>query len=710
MMGVWIKEPTFADPERIRPLIERLGREGYDAIRIFPRQTVLFHTDPRVIEAVGAVVEMAHKVGLKAGFDCEPHTHQVGHDMGIRSPRDMGYRVVPVRGSLVDGRYTLRVPFPNGCQVVARIDAFVVLNGKATKVDFSDAQRAQEFEYLDSGFTERTDGHDPHRPAQPKMFETYAGRLAGHRGGELLALFSFEDNMLVDFWSDACESYYTQLVQAYAKIPLDGIGWDEPFAQVDWSHYRFGPATAAAFKRLKGYDLVDEWWRLECGGCAPENTRTRMDYYHVLNEGSFKAQSHFNELAKATWGQDIFLGTHHTWCGEGHINDYRAGAVDYFRLGECMDAGYTDTPWYFERSMYYAYTLGSSLGRLSPTKCTEMNVWSWKPTNTHVDHCTRILSLMNLNWFNIWCGDAADTTLYPQHYTYAECVKDMLRNRKAREILDTATPVVDIAIWHGWEGVASHNRTDYAFAQKDFYLHSGSELFTRSIPHDYIDSRLLADGSVKEGRLHTRLGSYAVVILPFALALPEKAWLNLVAMAEAGGHILFTGIAPQQTTEGKSLVEEFARRAGVTPQRYEEIHARLQSVYRIPSTDSFRLEVRTEVDVTDGAPWINSEGNPCGGSGMGGHFHYWSEFAPTWELAEFLARVSPPAPVHCLGEGLIWRLYKTDGGHKLAVAATKNRTRLKALVSFQGKTMDLDTGSLAIIDLPDKGEWKVIPL
>jgi len=144
IMGLWIKEPSIADPERMRPLIRRLAADGYDAIRIFPRHTVLFHTDPRVVEAVGAMVAMAHEAGIKAGLDCEPHAHQAGHDMGIRHPRGMGTRIVPARTVLADGRYTLRVSWPRSCQQIpylARVDAFALKDGKARRVDVSGAQR-----------------------------------------------------------------------------------------------------------------------------------------------------------------------------------------------------------------------------------------------------------------------------------------------------------------------------------------------------------------------------------------------------------------------------------------------------------------------------------------------------------------------------------------------------------------------------------------
>lgn len=474
-MGYWIKEPTILDPERARAQINRLAAEGYDAIRIFPRHITISHLDPRTVNAVGEIVKMAHGTGMKAALDCEPHGHQIGRDMGGRFPAGMGERLVAVRGTLRDGHFVLRSPWPRsgqGIPMLLGVEAAFVLHGEqAERIEPLEYVRNQEQEWHDSGFTERTNYHDPHRKLVATMGDNLFGRLENYRDGELLAFLLYQDTQLIDFWSESTAAYYDQLLDAYRNVPLDGIGWDEPFADMDWSHYRYGRAFAAAFKKLHGYELRPQLYLLENGAFTPDALKIRMDYYYALNEGSFHAQALVVAKAKKLWGEQILLGSHHTWSGEGHINDYRAGAVDYFRLGENMDAGYADCPWYFERSMYYVYVLGGSLGRLSPSNCTEMNVWTSKPTVSQTDYNTRLLAMMRLNWFNIWFGDASDTTLYPDHYTYPACVEFMHRNQRVQALLADAVPVVETAVWHGWEGIMAINRADYAFAQKDFFLY-----------------------------------------------------------------------------------------------------------------------------------------------------------------------------------------------------------------------------------------------
>ncbi|MEI8341759.1 MAG: hypothetical protein WCH43_09525 [Verrucomicrobiota bacterium] len=710
VMGFWFKEPTIIDPETARPKIKRLAEEGYDAIRIFPRHLAMYYTAPRVISTVDKLVEMAHSYGLKAGMDCEPHTAMTGREIGSRNPESTACRLVAVRGAVVNGHFTLHCPVASGT-LSPRYDgieaAFLIQGGKVTRIHDLDCTHNQELEYHDSHFTERTNGHDPHRPAVGRMYDNLAGRLAGNPSGELLLFARYQDATLIDFWASATTDYYDQLIDAYKHIPLDGIGWDEPFAECDWSHYRYGRATVDAFRRLCGYDLVDRLHHLEDGSFGMEAQRTRIDYYHTLNEGSFQAQKRFNDKARATWGKDIFTGTHHTWNGEGHINDYRAGAIDYFRLNENMEVGYADCPWYFERSMYYVYVLGSSLGRLTPLGASELNVWSNKPTVSQTDYNTRLLSMMRLNWFNIWVGDTGDTTLYPDHYSYPMCVKAMQRNQKTQAILADAKPVIDIAVWHGWEGVMGMNRADYAFAQKDFFLYSCTELFLRNIAYDFVDSRLIAEGTVKDGRLHTKLGSFRLLVLPFANVLPEAAWEKVKELSKQGGEVLFVGTPLCGSREGRNLEAEFAGLAGMKALPMETFHAYVNSTCQLPSHDSFPLEVRVPVDVDGGKPWINTENETCGSSAQGGHFHYWSEMAPRAEFANWV-EAKIPQPLKVESDSVLARLYKQpDGSHLISLAALRDRT-LGGRVQFGSTCLQLEGGVLAIVQIATDGTSKVL--
>ena len=106
-------------------------------------------------------------------------------------------------------------------------------------------------------------------------------------------------------------------------------------------------------------------WLLDEPQITPEAVKVNLDYYRTLNEGIFQAQKHVCDMARAKCGAGAIFGTHHTWVGEGGIGDFRAGAVDYFRLNENMDAGYTDGVWWFDGCIDYVYALGASLGRLT---------------------------------------------------------------------------------------------------------------------------------------------------------------------------------------------------------------------------------------------------------------------------------------------------------------------------------------------------------
>ncbi len=281
-----------------------------------------------MVEAVGRVVEIAHSRKVKVVLDCEPHAEPVAWDMGNLYPDAIGMRVVRGEAELVDGRFHVRVRAPKGMgdrsHFQGVLAAFVERGGKPVRVeDFHvEGHRIVTESYL-NGFTTKSHSYQEGRPADMQLWVHLRGCVPDVRQGRLSVYASFFDPRVIDFWSDGCRRYFDRLLDCYRDIPLDGVGWDEPGHGGDWSCYLSGRSFQAAFEKINGYSLCSHWSLLDVAGAGADSTKVRLDYYRTLNEGIFRAQRNLNAKATELFGDSLIWGTHHTWQGEGNINDYR---------------------------------------------------------------------------------------------------------------------------------------------------------------------------------------------------------------------------------------------------------------------------------------------------------------------------------------------------------------------------------------------------
>lgn len=707
--GYGVKEPSIQNPELALEGLRELAKQGYDLVRVFLRGSNFEWRSPEYISLIAKMTDEAHRLGMKIALDCEPHTQIAGREIGKEAPDGMASRMVRASTQLVSGRFAMRFPSRHGAQPNPRLEAaFVRHGGAVVKLPALAFGVNFEQEFYDTGFAERYVEYSPNRaPIEARHYFHLHGRLDSLTEGELIVYVSFDDEKLIDFWSEATRNFYASVVECFKDIPIDGIGWDEPGCEVGWECYRWGNASAEAFARINGYDLREKLWLLDEPQITPEAVTVKLDYYRTLNEGVFQAQRHLCELTKAKCGPNAILGTHHTWVGEGGISDFRAGAVDYFRLNENMDAGYTDGVWWFDGCIDYVYALGASLGRLTPSGAAEVNTWHWKPTIASTEHAARLMALMRINWFNIWFGDMSDTAKYPEHYTYEVCTKAMRTLKGFLAELEPCRPVVDVAIWHGWEGVMAVNSQEWTFGLKNFQLFGSEALARRNIAFDFVDSELLKDARIESGRLVTRLESYRVLIMPYAIVLPEKVWDVCRAFSEAGGKVIFLGAPPTLTVEGRQIAAEFAACAGIKTLTFDTFQRSVFSRCKLSLDGPHRWDVHVPLDITDGELVPNREHDPSGVRNKAGTFYYMSELVPREELADLLETMLQPA-VTCHSDSIEWRLYRqADGTQKLMLIAKKNR-RMRGVIRFANKTVEIQDGLQALLVLRPGGELEMI--
>ncbi|WPJ96724.1 hypothetical protein SH580_03270 [Coraliomargarita algicola] len=719
-MGVTLSDPMIRNPEVLKQVAVDLVNSGFEVLRPFLRLTSFNFGDPEVVQAVRVLTDAAHALGAKVVIDCEPHL-KAAQEMGRMFAGVQATRLVRAKTKLVEGRYRLHFENPktNGVKSdYLDVEAAWVRSsdGQYHAVVISDSQVDGEGEIYRNGYAFRQHFYIEGKPADRRMHTHLSGQLTDFNQGELVVYARFTERACVDFWSEGCRRYYDHILELHRDSHLDGVGWDEPAVEGDWGTYLYGDAFAQAFESKKGYSLRDKLYLLDEGGCEPEAVRVRLDYYEVLNEGVFHAQQNLIAKARALFGEDLILGSHHTWQGEGGINDYRCGAVDYFRLNDQMDAGYTDCCWWDPQSVAYAYTLGSSLGRLTPSGEAEVNTWHWKATNAMVDYNARLISLFKISWFNIFYGESSEVTRYPAHYTWDLTVQETKRNRAQLRDLKGFDPVVEVGILHGWETVCGINRPDIASAHKAFCLNQSSRFVERSIAFDWVDCRLLADATVDGEALQTGLGRYRILILPYASVLPDQAWAVLQDFAQHGGRLVFVGPPPALTSSGKSLNAAFSDMMGLPMPTLSQYLSGIDAQCQLPEFRTLQIEVSYPLRGPAERLLVSIEGEAHGARNTAGNVLYLSDLEPGSQLIDHIEAWLQPE-VKCYSDAILWRLYrKADGRSKLLLAARRER-QLQGIIDYAGQRIELFAGTIASIEA-DGNElsvngagvrWAVVP-
>ncbi|MGE9291543.1 MAG: hypothetical protein ACQKBT_11165 [Puniceicoccales bacterium] len=704
-MGVTLNDRMIRHPESLKEVARDLVNSGFEVLRPFLRLTSFNYGDPEVVRAVRVLTEAAHALGAKVVIDCEPHL-KAALEMGRMFEGAQATRLVRSVTKLVEGRFLLHCENPktNGVKSdFLDVEAAWVrtADGRYHAVDLSACQVDGEGEIYRNGYAFRQHFYTEGKAADRRMHTHLSGQLANFIEGELVVYARFTERTCVDFWSEGCRRYYDHILELHRDSNLDGVGWDEPAVEGDWGTYLYGDAFARAFESVKGYSLRDQLYLLDEGGCDPEAIRVRLDYYEVLNEGVFHAQQNLIRKARELFGDDLIFGSHHTWQGEGGINDYRCGAVDYFRLNDQMDAGYTDCCWWDPQSVAYAYTLGSSLGRLTPSGEAEVNTWHWKATNAMVDYNARLISLFKISWFNIFYGESSEVTRYPDHYTWDLTVQETKRNRAMLRELKGFDPVTEVGILHGWETVCGVNRPDLASAHKAFCLNQASRLVERSIAFDWVDSRLLADAKVEGDSLRTALGRYRILILPYASILPDLVWTTLRDFAWGGGRLIFVGPPPAFSRSGKSLEAGFAEMLGMPELTLTQYLSGIDAQCQLPDFRTLQIDVSYPLRGAEDRLLVSIEGCPHGIRSEAGNVFYLSDLDPGSLLIDCLEPWLQPE-VKCYSDAILWRLYRNGetGRAKLVLIARRER-QLRGIIEYGGERIELAGGTLATIESDD---------
>lgn len=701
-MGYWLNEPAILDHGLLVAGIADLAHEAYGIVRIILRQTNFAFRSPQVIAAVRTACTEAHRHGMRLVLDCEPHA-KAAHEMGAVYPGATGQRLVRGSGPLRDGQFRVDLQLPGTDGVIYdHIAACAVeVDGVLRSVPVPDCRMTWEVTMVAAGIGDARQDYIEGKPLGARRHICLRGALPEVAQGHVVLYVALRVNSLVDFASSDARRWYRELIADYRDIPLDGICWDEPAVAGDWGSYRYGTGFAKRFAELHGYELAPHLHLLDTGGLAAEAVRVRLDYYHTLNESLAEAQADMLVAARAAFGPQILTGNHHTWQGEGGINDYRAGAVDYFRLNDAMDAGYTDCCWWDAASVAYSYVLGSSLGRLTPSGEAECNTWHWKPTNRSTWYNARLMSLMRITWFNIWYGHDADTAMYPQHYAWAAATTAMRRHQRWQRFLGAAKPEVSIAVLHDWKGVCGFNVAHAANLHKAFCMNLSLAAQRTNLAFDFIDERLLAASHVSASELRNDLGAYRILVVPGAPVIGQAAWAVVRRFATAGGQVLFAGLPPTVDDAGHDLTADVASLLGIAPLRAEAYDAWFRAAAPLPGGRPERFDVVFPVSGPADRIMHNSEGDACAVRSSAGNVVWFSGYEPSTAVLQHMTNLQPPE-VACHSGSVLWRLYR-DGERRLLMLISREDRELSGIIEWSGYRLRLAGGESACLVLDAAG-------
>ena len=563
-MGIWYTPDMMRDFPMVREQIKKAKNANFDILIAFFRWMHINCMHAEAIKTTELSVGYAHELGMKFMVDTDPTWWQT--DFTETYP-DAALRVL-VRGetAATGGKFSHYFAAPGAVivhvqEMFDKVVAVFVEEG-AAKYRFVDPAECDI--HMEVGRAQYGLGHGTERTP----FNRVTGSIPGRGNRKVILYGAYKTFSYVDFAHPDFLAESKRLLDMYAHIPLDGVGWDEP-GRVGGMQgaYRGGNAFMEFFKERKGYDLAPNLIRLD-GPCDDAHgIKVRHDYYDAMTEMNIAAQSDHFEYAKKLYGDDILLGTHQTWTPLG---DIAIGYGDYFRTGKVLNPVWVDVftqheeNWQSFNEMLHVYCLGDSLRKEYGRRRVYSNDYFEPVQPDQIGFYTRMKMLFDISWFNLWVGE---------HTEYMTNLDD----RHAPEIAQAAKSLNDFQEFTGDDyriqadtAVLYSPKGLYAFPSVNFGLPSESLLHMRYhlVRHflragrcfDFVGECSLARAEVGDGELRIDDRTYRRLVLPWVACIAEPVRSHLGAISEKGVQVVYAGPPAVRVAEtGQDISEEFFR-------------------------------------------------------------------------------------------------------------------------------------------------------
>lgn len=523
----WVLNPSLSEP-----YIKQCAAAGFFAYILFVRHMRQTVRDDRVRKAVGKVVQICHRHGIKLILDTDP-THWA-EDLILLHPAAALWRIIPMETSAFHGRIRAEIKKHAKIASFQGILALYRVNNGAYQRMATDRSSLELQGASHNGFSLRL--------TLPKSYT-----------GPVRMYAAVSESNLLDHASPKYLEAQKKLLDMYSGIPLDGLAWDEPGkGHGSLVEFRAGEGFFDFFRKVKGYDLRQKLVYLDKYDGTPEAVKVRCDYYSALSEMHFNAQRDHNEYAKKIWGDKLIFGTHQTW--SGLPADLAAGVFDHFRLGRVLTGAWTDGGVNYERKiMVFMLMVADSIKKELKQRDAYYNDWAPEPSIEPLRFFNRLKTLFHVNTFTHVYSEPLEGHVnmkFPEFRRVFEAdiaLQDGLDAMIGGRLGDTG-----LAVWYGWEGYAVlpkwGARAVYTFFQNTSLLLTDTGMFG-----DFVSSEALATARPLKGTLAINNRPYQTVIVPYANTLPKAVYKKLIQASGKGVKVVFIGPPPEFADNGERL-------------------------------------------------------------------------------------------------------------------------------------------------------------
>ena len=721
LSGFPLSPLLIEQPELARPYLEQTARMGHFATILFIRHMHRNVLDRRVHDAVSEVVRMGHELGLKVVLDTDHYCW--GGEFVETHPEAALWAIIPVEAFVQDGRFEFCVNFPGmaGLTLFEEISAVFCPDGSNYR-----------------GLPPQDMQVDWMHIFAPKCGLRLKGWIPDSVSGNLVFYVAVKSLGLADVAHPEYLKAQEAMLDAYADIPLDGFGWDEPGKGMEeLTCYKAGAGFLGFFQQINGYDLRSQLIYLDHLDGTPKSVQVRHDYYRTLVEMNLIAQRRHNDYAKELFGPNLILGTHHTW--SGYSPDLAGGVIDYFKLGQVLTAAWTDGGWSLEvKYSLHNFMLAEGLKKELGFRDAYYNDWGLQfPEVEDMRLANRLKMLFHVNWFNS-CGNEGDASgsmgvenapdkllgfaRVPEKSMAQQDVTNL--NRFDQMVGDDFYAHTDVALLYNWQTLAVYPK----WLIRAFYTG-----FTNMSLH-LVDQGLYAAIMSGDGLLKAQIGkgsftvndlTYRVLVLPYAGAMAEAVYQKVMAICEAGVPVIAVGPPPEFLLEtGRNIGEDFAGRVGIKPvsfQEYANVFAQQAGLPAINAWEPSWLDVCYPLVGTGAKMVCDIEGHLSYVKAADRPLYYMPAPDPREDLVNLVASLVH-SPAQVFAEDCYYRFFlpKQGGGTRVVVAVAKGhaasfamapdsygaalrppvkRRALKALFRFQEGELVLEGGTWAAVRL-----------
>ncbi len=344
---------------------------------------------------------------------------------------------------------------------------------------------------------------------------------------------------------------YAKRYEAFFGTVIPGIFFDEIFMAsnpLPWTD-----SLPEEFKNRFGYDLLEELPALVEEGKEHER-QVRKDYYSLL--AFLYEEAFFKPISKWCEAHHLSL-TGHT---EENLNGHPVRQGNYFDTmrhlhipgADCHDYRYR-LP---RKITYWEPKYSVSVARAYNRKrCLSeaMGGAGWGCSLQEFKRGINTMGAMGINMYTLHgfyyeCshqGSQADwpTSFFYQnpYWKYFKIFGDYIS--RVSYMNTVGRPAVDIGLFYpieeAQENAICGGQNAWGRAVCDGFQNALTALLENQLDTDMIDSRSIVNGEIKDGRLMTGSQSFAVLVFPAGIRLPEEVKNKLEEFLKAGGYLVF---------------------------------------------------------------------------------------------------------------------------------------------------------------------------